>query len=200
MNYGEKLAYWYLRLNGFFPVTNFVTHGHIGEVHEQSGDVDLLAVRPPHVSELIGGQQGDWDRRFDGWEIDFNANLVGLIVEVKTGERIRMRLIDRMFKHRSHQSVCRLGIVPPDQIQAATNTLEQSPLWRENGAVIGKLLVSRDPCPEEAPWLNITLNECVDFISDRIDRYRSEKNRDAIRFSDPLMEFIAAGFLNRNGG
>jgi hypothetical protein len=26
MNSSEELAYWYLRLNGFFPLTNFVVH------------------------------------------------------------------------------------------------------------------------------------------------------------------------------
>lgn len=26
MNYGEDAVYWYLRLNGFFSVTNFVLH------------------------------------------------------------------------------------------------------------------------------------------------------------------------------
>jgi hypothetical protein len=26
MNYGETLAYWYLRLNGFFLLQNFVLH------------------------------------------------------------------------------------------------------------------------------------------------------------------------------
>jgi hypothetical protein len=28
MNSSEELAYWYLRLNGFFPLTNFVIHRH----------------------------------------------------------------------------------------------------------------------------------------------------------------------------
>ena len=26
MNFAEQLVYWYLRLNGFFPITNFVLH------------------------------------------------------------------------------------------------------------------------------------------------------------------------------
>lgn len=34
MNFGEELAYWYLRLNGSFPRINFVYHKH--DVSEHS--------------------------------------------------------------------------------------------------------------------------------------------------------------------
>jgi hypothetical protein len=58
-NYGEAWAYWYLRLNGFFPLGNFVVHKD--SVVRHRADVDLLGVRPPHVFEEVGGQQDDWD-------------------------------------------------------------------------------------------------------------------------------------------
>lgn len=86
MNYAETLAYWYLRLNGFFPLKNFVLHssrreerlGREGaeqnEGYIPGADCDLIAVRFPHVYEEIGGQprqeeaiednEGDWDKRF----------------------------------------------------------------------------------------------------------------------------------------
>ena len=38
-NYGEELAYWYLRLNGFFLIENFVIHN---QEHENGSDVDML--------------------------------------------------------------------------------------------------------------------------------------------------------------
>lgn len=47
-NYGEELAYWYLRLNGFFPITDFVFH-----TIPYYADADILAVRPPNVREEI---------------------------------------------------------------------------------------------------------------------------------------------------
>jgi hypothetical protein len=49
MNYGEELAYWYLRLNGFFPISNFVVHRSLDVPN--TSDVDVVAVRPPHVFE-----------------------------------------------------------------------------------------------------------------------------------------------------
>jgi len=44
MNFGETLTYWYLRLNGFFPLANFVVHrGEQG--NRPGGDVDFVAIR-----------------------------------------------------------------------------------------------------------------------------------------------------------
>lgn len=58
MNYGEELAYWYFRLNGFFPLLNYVIH----RCHDvdYSSDCDLLALRCPNVFEEKGGQEQDW--------------------------------------------------------------------------------------------------------------------------------------------
>lgn len=81
MNYGEEHAYWYLRLNGFFPLQNFVVHRHGG--NELRSDVDVLAVRPPLVYEEIGGQQGDWDQ-FLAAHVPLDC-VLGVVCEVKTG-------------------------------------------------------------------------------------------------------------------
>lgn len=76
-NYGEELAYWYLRLNGFFTINNFVLH------HNREGrtsDADILAVRFPYVYEEVGGRDEDWDDQLVG---RFNKDkIVGLICEV----------------------------------------------------------------------------------------------------------------------
>jgi hypothetical protein len=51
MNYSETLSYWYLRLNGFFLLRNFVLHPPYinGRDYEQVADSDLLAIRFPYV-------------------------------------------------------------------------------------------------------------------------------------------------------
>ena len=69
MNFGETLAYWYLRLNGFFPLSNLVLHRYPSAL-EYSADCDLLALRLPHTFEDVGGQGDDWDPRWrDTWKI-----------------------------------------------------------------------------------------------------------------------------------
>jgi hypothetical protein len=46
----EQLGYWYLRLNGFLTITNFIVHPEQGR--NQETDVDILGVRFPYRSEL----------------------------------------------------------------------------------------------------------------------------------------------------
>ena len=60
MNFGESLAYWYFRLNGFIPMSNVVLHEY-DEDRKHNADADMIAVRFPFVYEEIGGQRDDWD-------------------------------------------------------------------------------------------------------------------------------------------
>src|ERR1700722_20447592 len=87
MNYAETMTYWYLRLNGFFPLTRFVLHDY-REDRRFSADCDLLGIRPPYVHEDIGGQTDDWDRalfQVVGLE---EADTAAVIVEAKGGRDV----------------------------------------------------------------------------------------------------------------
>lgn len=46
----EQLTYWYLRLNGFLTIQNFIVHPDFGS--EQRTDADILGVRFPYRFEL----------------------------------------------------------------------------------------------------------------------------------------------------
>ncbi len=82
-NYAEELAYWYLRLNGFFVIENFVIHRlEKEEAHEYPSDADLLAVRFPNIKEIIGETAITFDKNM---VLKFNSSkILGLIVEVKS--------------------------------------------------------------------------------------------------------------------
>jgi hypothetical protein len=47
----EALAYWFLRLNGFLTIQNFVVHPDTGQ--DQETDVDVLGVRFPFRAENL---------------------------------------------------------------------------------------------------------------------------------------------------
>ena len=80
-NHAEEYTLWYLRLNGFFPLSNFVVHK--SNLVEVSSECDLLAIRPPHVFEEIGGTVDDWDPYLTE-VLDFTRT-IGLVCEVKAG-------------------------------------------------------------------------------------------------------------------
>lgn len=55
----EAVGYWYLRLNGFLTITNFVVHPD--EPGNQKTDADVIGVRFPHRAELLNNPMIDDD-------------------------------------------------------------------------------------------------------------------------------------------
>ncbi len=53
----EALAYWYLRLNGFLTITNFIVHPDQGK--DQETDADILGVRFPYRVENLSRPMKD---------------------------------------------------------------------------------------------------------------------------------------------
>lgn len=106
MNYGEEIAYWYLRLNGFFPISNFVIHR--SSKVKRTSDCDLLALRTSHVYEEIGGRPEDWDAELANL-LDFDKKIIGVICEVKTGH---YSLKDIFRPTHIDYSVGRLAVAP----------------------------------------------------------------------------------------
>jgi hypothetical protein len=56
----EALGYWFLRLNGFLTIPNFVVHPDTGS--QQGTDVDVLGVRFPYRKENRQRPMRDSDR------------------------------------------------------------------------------------------------------------------------------------------
>ena len=159
MNFAEQLAYWYLRRNGFFPLTNFVLHH--GEGHRTS-DTDLVAVRFPHVSEDIGGMPADWDELFQNdWKIDLLTETVGLIVEVKSGSWNSDDLQGRASERRVRDGLKRMGMISPGQVEEAAAELNDTPVSRVGGFTLAKLFVGNGRIPAGIPWLHMELARSI---------------------------------------
>ncbi len=181
MNYGEEIAYWYLRLNGFFPITNFVIH-RSSEI-EHSSDCDILAIRLPSVYEEIGGNPDDWDNDL-AKELGFE-HTIGVICEVKTGA---YDLKDIFRPEYVKYSVGRLGFVPKANIAAISAKLNEVALLEiEEGRRICKLLIANDQ-KDSSSFLFRSLNSAEDFISDRVRKYPKEKYADRMYFGSELFQ------------
>lgn len=186
MNYGETLAYWYLRLNGFFPLRNFVMH--MPHERRQRSDCDILALRLPKVSEDIGGQADDWDRaRFESWRLSLDVPIV-MIVQVKTGTEGEPG--EAFASKRLVQGIRRAGLWDFEAIEKIAKDLEGVPLLQAGGPFVAKLLIASRPI-ESTTYLSMKLDDATRFIEGRFKRYSEQKEKDRLFFNDELIQFLA---------
>jgi len=183
MNYGEEYALWYLRLNGFFPISNFVIHKS-SEI-SYSSDCDVLAIRTPNVFEEIGGQKDDWD----DWLRDrFDLNkTIGVICEVKTGKYEK----DKVFRKNNVQyCIGRLGFVPQQFIGEFLDRFDELRVIDLNDQYqIGKVLIANNGS-ETDRYSYLDLCSVISFLDRRVKRYPEEKYRDRMFFSSIIFQSV----------
>ena len=185
MNYGEEIVYWYFRLNGFFPLSNFVVH-RSSDV-QYTSDVDILAIRPPHVYEEVGGQPDDWDGSLVS-ELKF-GRLIGVVCEVKTGAFDEARLFRPEYLR---YAIGRLGFVERERIPRIVEELVDKPLIDLDGSgTICKLLISSQQQRSET-YIARTLATAEDFLAERVRRYSQEKFADRMFFPSELFQLVVA--------
>lgn len=200
MNYGESLAYWYFRLNGFLPIQNFVLH-EPNEETGQNADIDLLAVRFPHVFENIGGHPSDWDnRRFKQWKLSYTSNTVCVIVEVKTGVYKKSSVNRHFDRKRLEYALLRFGMFPKEAVSEIAGKLEGKPVVEEAGFVLAKVLIdvpTKRPGPKAegglklCPCLRMTINDTDAFIRQRMRSYKKHKGTSRMFFPGDFVQYLA---------
>jgi hypothetical protein len=168
----ERLAYWYLRLNGFLTIPGFVVHPDRGR--NQETDVDLIGIRLPYRAENLLRPMAD-DPRFTGvGEKTFVA-----LVEVKVGG---MRL-NGPWTNRERQNMFRVlravGPLPDAEARLAAKALYEAGTYTNQlywislacfGARINEDLRKSHPQVPQITW-----HEVLDFIYRRFQDYRHEK-------------------------
>lgn len=183
-NYGEELAYWYLRLNGFLVITDFVLHK--SENISRSTDCDLLAVRLPGVEEPIGGQSHDWDPVL--FSAHFSTEMpIGLIAESKTGNDAAKEFTSEQLVY----AINRLGKLHPSQdISEILRVLECEPKYQNKHFQIGKILFSNETQKEDKLF-SITFAQVREFLYQRFSLYE-QKYPDRYFFPSTLLQMIIA--------
>ena len=184
MNFAEELAYWYLRFNGFFAITNYVLHRYTDEgtlEKHMSSDTDILGLRTPHVFEEIGGHSYDWDdpvsKYFD------TDRICGVVCEVKAGRYETGELLESKHVRRA---VNRLGFGPISQEDLETLDSFHEVDIGENFRVF-KLLIANTPPKGDLPF--VSLQDARSFIKRRIREY-NQKYSDWVLFKSNIMQEI----------
>lgn len=173
-NSSEDKSYWYLRLNGFFIIDNFVIHK--SKNVEYSADADLVGIRTPFVFEEIGGQPDDWDKNLFK-HFDPNA-IIGIICQTKGGA-----IGDGQLFREPYLFYCveRIGFTSnKDSIISQLNKSPVATIMNELGQLcqVAKILISRDEPTKDINYLLISLKNVYSFIKQRIEKYPREKYRD----------------------
>jgi hypothetical protein len=193
MNLGETIAYWYFRLNGFFPLGNFVVHRH-GHI-QSDAETDLLAIRFPHVSEPIGGRPVDWDNeQFDEWQLCHRENIVCVLCEVKAGYHEGDNVAAAFSNQRIYRSLLRFGVFPEHNLYEIVPQLVDAATLPVRNVTFAKVLmvgsgrcVNRGDMPQ---CHEVSLRHAVQFIRNRFAVYQDEKSSAWTHFPNELIQFL----------
>ena len=168
-NYAEELVYWYLRLNGFFPIVDFV-------LHHKGGDTDVLAIRAPFTSEFVEGEPLKEDKLLvqmvQNAGCDFYEHFTCIIAEAKGGRRSVSRTkINKKFDLESLKyNLRRLGLFKESDIEPVARNLENNRWFRvPNFATIHKILFAESFVQKpDDKFSFISIDSVKDFINKRM--------------------------------
>lgn len=171
-NYAEELTYWYLRLNGFFPLGDFV-------LHHKGGDTDILAIRPPFACEYVRGRRLKEDelliKTIKNAGCDFFGVSVSVIAEAKGGfgkASISRTTVKKKFDLESlSYNVRRLGLFKESEVDAISRNLEGKRGIILDRASVHKILFAHSrrfsPKPDDV-FSFISLEAAKSFIEERM--------------------------------
>jgi hypothetical protein len=168
----ERLAYWYLRLNGFLTIPGFVVHPDRGR--NQETDVDIIGVRFPYRAENLVRPMED-DPRFSA----VGEKTLVALAEVKTGA---MRL-NGPWTNAERNNMLRVlravGPLPQEEADSAARALHKEGLYRSQLYQVMLICIGARPnmdLEKSHPAVpQITWDEVLVFIYDRFRTYRKEK-------------------------
>lgn len=173
----ERLAFWFLRLNGFLTIPNFVVHpdgpNDVGAYPQQT-DVDVLGVRFPHRAENRLRPMPDFEL--------FTREQRPLVVlsEVKT----RQCGLNGPWTDPARENMQKVllggGFRPSEQVEEIAQSLYRAGLWQDKELCIrivcfgerwnGGLHRSHPDVPQLL-WKT----DVLPFVFQRFDQYGLEK-------------------------
>jgi hypothetical protein len=147
----------------------------------------MLAIRPPHVYEEIGGKPDDWDSFLIEY-LDFERT-IGAICEVKTGYYNPKDIFRQDY---ILYSLGRLGFLPDNELTDIAHGLEETALINVGDQhQICKLLISNQN-KGNGEFLFNDFDSVISFLHGRIQKYPKEKYADRMFFNSTLLQGLIA--------
>jgi len=169
----EQLAYWYLRLNGFLTIQNFIVHPDTGS--GQRTDADILGVRFPHRAELKPSPMVD-DEPF----VKFKDKPYIIIAEVKRSLCSLNGPWTEPEKENLQRVLRAMGAFPEEQVETVAKNVYTSGVF-SNAAYFLTLAcfgeTRNSDIGENFPDVpQILWDKVLTFIYNRFRRYRDQKS------------------------
>jgi hypothetical protein len=173
----EDLAIWYLRLNGFFTIKNFVVHPEKGP--SQKTEIDALAIRLPHRAEGLT----DDDEMVDDSIIlsisNDDKNPLLLIAEVKKGKCEINETWENREKENMERFLKAIGCTPKENNQIVADALYDVGIHRGD-YTISLICFGKEKNIElkrnKPEITQILWNDVLGFIYDRFKKYTIRKS------------------------
>ncbi|MBS1720440.1 MAG: hypothetical protein JST35_08345 [Armatimonadetes bacterium] len=168
MSSPERLAYWYLRLNGFLTIENFVVHDDM--TANQRTDADILAVRFGNRSENLTKPMVDDQRVIDSSHF---CNVV--IAEIKSTDCALNGPWTNQRDRNVERVLSAVGVVPANLLYDAACAIYKSGRFEMDGVMI-RLMAFGDVRSRITPEVEqVTFDEMIGFIWERFREYNLQK-------------------------
>jgi len=190
----ERLAYWYLRLNGFLTTENFVVHPDSGS--NQETDVDVMGIRFPYRQEnLVDPMQDDTT-------LNYPDNKILIILgEVKLGECALNGPWTNRSRNNMYRVLMAIGAIKKDEAITVAEELYTKGYYKNDEYEIGLLLFGKHKnidINERLPHIRqVTWNQILTFIFHRFKKYRRTKGSHGQWDSDVKQLWVVSQRLPR---
>jgi len=168
----EQLAYWYLRLNGFLTIQNFVVHPETGR--DQRTDADILGVRFPHRAELYPNTMVD-----DSPFTDVKDKPYVIIAEAKKGKCALNGPWTDPERENLQRVLRATGVFPDSDIQGAAAAVYREGIFFSESYHLTLACVGDYPDSEIAQKYKdipqILWDRVLEFIHGRFWTYKNQK-------------------------
>ncbi len=177
----ERLAYWFLRLNGFMTIYNFVVHPEEADEHgcyNQRTDVDVMGVRFPYRQENRKRPMVD-DENFRNHQ---GVQLV--LAETKSNACALNKAWREPSRENMEMALSAAGVLPPARIAEVAAELYRVGIWTDAqlcvrwvffGAKRNATLGREFPAVPQLTWNH----QVLPFVFSRFNEYRYEKRAHA---------------------
>jgi hypothetical protein len=169
----EKLAYWYLRLNGFLTIENFLIHPETRR--DSSTDVDILGVRFPFRKENLSRPMEDDIKRLAVPD----SQIYILVVEVKSVECSLNGPRTRHEKKNMQKVLAAVGALAEARLDEVASALYSNGRFQSDDRVVSLCCIGRSRSEliekkfPEVP--QVVFSEILGFVYQRLKNYQREK-------------------------